>query len=181
MAILKFFGAEAGDIEETPGTTIAGMSADTVISPNSGGAYSFKNDGTATTNHGMGGGFSLSAVYMALRFRGTWSSTPGTSVMTRLGSMFDSNSTGLGWILLRHNSTGTNSWSVYFVNGATSQIASNVYTFTLTSGTWLDIEYSINANGGWVKLNGTTVLTLNSANALWTAGTMIYSVSGLSK
>jgi len=180
MAILKFYGAESGDVEESSGNALAGFSIDAIASPNSGGVRSYKNDGTMASNMQFGSALDIASIFVALRFRGTWSSTPGTSYIYRLGSLFDINNVGLAWILLRHNSTGTNSFSIYLVNGGTSQIASSIYNFTLTSGMWLDVEYNMNANGGWIRLNGTQVVTLNSSNALWTSGTNIDDIAFMS-
>ena len=178
MTILKFYGAESASIEETSGSIPAGYSTDTVVSPNAAGARSYKNDGSGTTNIGMGSGLGIPSVYVALRFRVTYSSTPGSSIHYRLGSMFDINSVGLGWLLLRHNNTGSNSFSLYFVNGGTSQTVGSTYNFTYSSGAWLDIEYNIHAGGGWAKINGTTVL--NVSGTIWTAGTNVQNVAGFS-
>ena len=178
MTILKFFGAESASIEETSGSIPAGYSTDTVVSPNAAGARSYKNDGSGTTNIGMGSGLGIPSVYVALRFRVTYSSTPGSSIVYRLGSMFDASSNGLGWLLLRHNQTGSNSFSLYFVNGGSGQTVGSTYNFTYTSGAWLDIEYNINANGGWAKINGTTVLTVSGT--IWTSGTNVQNVAGFS-
>jgi len=173
MAILKFFGAESATIEETGGSIPAGYSVDTVVSPNAAGARSYKNDGTGTTNLNFAGGIDTSGLYWSHRFRISYSGTPGSAIYYRLGSVYDASSNGLAWILLRHNATGSNSFSLYFVNGSTAQIVGNTYNFTYTPGDWIDFEAYISASSAWAKLDGTQVCSASGSNVLWTSGTNI--------
>lgn len=171
MALKKFWGAETATLSELLSVQ-TGLSVDTAVSSNSGGARSFKCDGSATANtrlaDDLGG---LSAIYVALRFRADFSSAPSANRACRLCTTTTVNgATSLGFCNMQHLTNGN--WRIYFGDGASGNVQGTAYEWAYESGTWLDISFYMHKDGGWIKVNGTTVYTLNQNNVLWSTGTM---------
>lgn len=180
MGLLKFVGAEAGEVGELPYFQ-TGVSVVTDIHPNTAGARSFKGDGTQTANSGFVRGLNSSGVYVSFRFKTEFASTPGAIRAIRLGSCWTADGvTPLGFFNLQHLASGSNSWRIYLGYGPSGTIAGTPYSFTYTSGTWLEIVAYISRNSGWIKINGTTVYTVSGTDVLWNTANNVGLVEGLS-
>ena len=177
MALLKFLGAESAALQELYSYQ-ANILVDTTVSANSGGARSYKADGSQTSNtslfYDLGG---LSGLYVALRWRATFSGAPAADRAYRLGTVSTSGGTGLGFCNIQHLTTGV--WRIYLGDNATGTVQGTPYEWNYVSGDWVDIQFYINKDGGWIKINGASVYTLNATNILWTTGT-IDRIAGLS-
>lgn len=180
MGLLKFIGAEAGEVGELPWLQ-AGISVLADAPPNSGGARSFKGDGTQTTNSGFVYGLSSSAVYISCRFKTEYSGTPSAARAIRLGSVWTlDGATQIAFFNVQHLTSGSNSWRVYLGNGPNNTLVGTPYTYTYLSGTWIDFVVYLSRNSGWIKMNGQTVYSVNGTDILWNSALTIGLIEGLS-
>lgn len=179
MALIKFWGAETGHLNEFNGTVQGGVSIDTTVSSNTGGARSFKQSGANLTNSTFAGNLSIATsstpIYSTFRFRVVSATTPAEIRYWRHIVFFDPAVNYLFAVTSAHDTLGRFYVQIESsIGGGTVHCQQEITGWT--SGDWLEIGAEFSNAGCALIINGTRYTGTACISGTPTIG----SISGLS-